>query len=72
MAGGLLGKDESSRTRYERTGPGPVIAMWANVFSDDMLRRRLAGMNAHLAKPLDMKKLWKQYKNACVPCSVGV
>lgn len=33
-------------------------------FSDDMIRSRLAGMNAHLAKPLDRKKLWKQYKNA--------
>ena len=35
----------------------PVIAMSANAFSDDMIRSRLAGMNAHLAKPLDRKKI---------------
>lgn len=35
----------------------PVIAMSANAFSDDMISSRLAGMNAHLAKPLDRKKI---------------
>lgn len=35
----------------------PVIAMSANAFSDDMIRSRLAGMNAHLAKPLDREKI---------------
>ena len=35
----------------------PIIAMSANSFSDDMIRSRLAGMNAHLAKPLDREKI---------------
>lgn len=35
----------------------PVIAMSANVFSDDVKRSLDAGMNAHISKPLDADKL---------------
>lgn len=35
----------------------PIIAMTANAFSEDIERTRQAGMNAHLSKPLDMKKV---------------
>ncbi len=35
----------------------PIIAMSANTFADDRIKSRLAGMNAHLAKPLDAKLL---------------
>ncbi len=31
----------------------PIIAMSANAFSDDIINGRLAGMNRHLAKPVD-------------------
>ena len=35
----------------------PIIAMTANAFSEDAKMSREAGMNAHLAKPLDINKL---------------
>lgn len=35
----------------------PIVAMTANAFVDDMEKTREAGMNAHLSKPLDSKKL---------------
>ena len=47
----------------------PVIAMSANVFSDDMIRSRLAGMNAHLAKPLDRKKIVETIQKCLSPNS---
>lgn len=34
-----------------------IIAMSANAFSEDVIGCRLAGMNMHLAKPLDEKKM---------------
>ncbi|MGN1231165.1 MAG: response regulator, partial [Anaerotignum sp.] len=35
----------------------PIIALTANAFEEDANRCLDAGMNAHLAKPLDMKKV---------------
>lgn len=35
----------------------PIIAMTANAFSEDIMRTKQAGMNAHLSKPLDIKKV---------------
>ena len=35
----------------------PIFAMSANSFDDDMQRSREAGMNEHLSKPLDAKKM---------------
>ncbi len=35
----------------------PIIAMSANVFAEDIIKSRLAGMNAHLSKPLDANKI---------------
>ena len=35
----------------------PIIAMSANAFVEDMLNSKIAGMNMHLAKPLDETKL---------------
>ena len=34
----------------------PIIAMSANAFAEDIINSRLAGMNVHLAKPLDAEK----------------
>lgn len=36
----------------------PIIAMTANAFSDDIYQTKEAGMNAHLSKPIDVKKLF--------------
>ena len=35
----------------------PIIAMSANALADDIIKSRLAGMNEHLTKPLDAKKI---------------
>lgn len=36
----------------------PIIAMTANAFDDDVEKSRRAGMNAHLAKPIDAQRLY--------------
>ena len=35
----------------------PIFAMSANAFAEDIVNSRIAGMNEHLTKPLDVKKL---------------
>ena len=35
----------------------PIIAMTANAFAEDVEHARSAGMNEHLAKPIDVDKL---------------
>ncbi|MDD3164331.1 MAG: response regulator [Oscillospiraceae bacterium] len=37
----------------------PIIAMTANAFAEDMQQTRGAGMNAHLAKPIDVRLLYQ-------------
>lgn len=52
---------EASRAIRTSTHPDaltiPIIAMTANAFSDDIEKTRQAGMNAHLAKPVEIQKL---------------
>ena len=35
----------------------PIIAMTANVFTEDIAESKAAGMNEHLAKPLDLEQI---------------
>lgn len=35
----------------------PIIALTANAFSDDVNKANDAGMNAHIAKPIDVDKM---------------
>lgn len=37
----------------------PIIAMTANAFDDDIEKSKAAGMNAHLAKPVDPERLYQ-------------
>ena len=37
----------------------PIIAMTANAFTEDRIRAKEAGMNEHIAKPVDANKLVK-------------
>ncbi len=52
---------EASRRIRSLDLPGaatvPIVAMTANVFKEDVVRCREAGMNAHLGKPIDMEQL---------------
>jgi len=46
-------------------GTIPIIAMTANAFEEDAKKCLEAGMNAHLAKPLEMKKLIETLSGCC-------
>ncbi len=40
----------------------PIIAMTANAFAEDVHAAKTAGMNEHIAKPLDLNNLAKILK----------
>ena len=44
-------------------GTIPIIAMTANAFDDDMEKSKAAGMNAHLAKPIEPELLYQTLHN---------
>ncbi len=37
----------------------PIIALSANAFEEDVAMAKDAGMNEHLAKPIDINKMFK-------------
>ena len=41
----------------------PIFAMTANAFTDDIEESRKAGMNEHLAKPLDAEKMMQMIRH---------
>ena len=50
----------------------PIVAMTADAFTEDVKQARLAGMCAHIAKPISMEQLrralsscvrWKKYND---------
>ena len=41
----------------EDAGSIPIVAMTANTFAEDVQKSMEAGMNAHIAKPVDLKVL---------------
>lgn len=43
----------------------PIFAMTANTFSEDMEASKNAGMNEHIAKPIEMKKLMGKIVQYC-------
>lgn len=54
---------EAARTirKMDRAEAGtiPIIAMTANAFAEDVRKALDSGMNAHVAKPIDMQILWE-------------
>ena len=46
----------------ERIAAIPIIATTANAFSEDIATCMEAGMNGHLAKPLDIKLVLKEIR----------
>ncbi len=56
----LNGWDAARQIRSMRRSDAeniPVIAMSANTFAEDIINSRISGMNQHLTKPIDEKKL---------------
>jgi len=49
----------------------PIIAMTANVFTDDVAKCREAGMNGHLGKPLDIGEVIKTLQKYLLHQSAG-
>ena len=43
----------------------PIIAMTANAFAEDIQKSKNAGINEHLAKPLEMDKVLKVIASYC-------
>lgn len=48
---------EATRTLREKGFTIPIIAMTANAFAEDVQKSLDAGMNAHLAKPIDANRM---------------
>ena len=44
----------------------PTIAMTADAFAEDMQHCLKVGMNAHMAKPIDIEKLMNLLAQVCV------
>ncbi|MEG0910156.1 MAG: response regulator [Ruthenibacterium sp.] len=55
---GLQATHNIRRWRKADAKTVPIIAMTANAFEDDMEKSKAAGMNAHLAKPIDPQKMY--------------
>ena len=51
------------RSSHELAKTIPIIAMTANVFSEDIQHSLAAGMNAHVSKPIEMKVLEKTIRS---------
>lgn len=56
---GLQAAYNIRRWRKEDAKTVPIIAMTANAFDEDIQKSRAAGMNAHLAKPIDPQLLYR-------------
>lgn len=46
-------------SRHPRAASIPIIAMTADTFREDIMKARAAGMNGHLAKPIDPDMLYQ-------------
>ena len=61
----MPGMDGYEATRMIRSGANPlgrtipIIAMTANAFEEDRQKAFKAGMNAHIAKPVEPQKLYQ-------------
>ena len=51
------------RSSHELAKTIPIIAMTANAFSEDIQHSLVAGMNAHVSKPVEMKVLEKTIRS---------
>ena len=60
---GYKATDAIRRSGHGRAKDIPIIAMTANAFHEDVVKAYEAGMNGHLAKPVDLKQLYRTIKS---------
>ncbi|UDN61337.1 PAS domain-containing hybrid sensor histidine kinase/response regulator [Clostridioides sp. ES-W-0016-02] len=60
---GLLAAKSIRQMRKKNAATIPIIAMTANAFDEDIEKTKEAGMNAHIAKPVEPKKLFSTINN---------
>ena len=56
---GLASANNIRHLENADAGSIPIIAMTANAFDDDIEKSKAAGMNAHLAKPINPERLYQ-------------
>ncbi|MEG1305564.1 MAG: response regulator, partial [Oscillospiraceae bacterium] len=56
---GLMAAKSIRLLRKKDANTIPIIAMTANAFEEDIEKTKAAGMNAHLAKPIEPDVLYK-------------
>lgn len=64
---GMNGLEAAGHIRHSRKPDAadiPIYAMTANVFADDIKAVRDSGMNGHIAKPVEVDKLYKTLSEA--------
>lgn len=54
---GYTAAEEIRKTDRPEARKIPIVAMTADAFQEDVLRAKTAGMNDHIAKPVDVKEL---------------
>ena len=59
---GYQATDFIRKSGHARAQTIPVIAMTANAFHEDVVKAYEAGMNGHLAKPVDLRQLYQTIK----------
>ena len=62
---------EDNEMNRRDAGMIPIIAVSANAFAEDVINSRLAGVNIHLAKPLDINKMIHALKQ-CMADNVDI
>ena len=55
---GLTAARSIRQLKKKKAKTVPIIAMSANAFDEDVEKSRAAGMNAHLAKPIEPQLLY--------------
>ena len=62
-------KEDAAKAIHRLSRPDaptvPIIALSANAFAEDIQKSKNAGINEHLAKPLEMDKVLKVIASYC-------